>query len=68
MIIHSILDSDHLFKTLSQAYWPVAGMDLLLFSAGLARRLGPQPPATAKAAAGTRQASRVTAREGAPDA
>lgn len=72
VLLNGLTTGDHLLKTLSQAYWPVAGMDLLLlFSAGLAlwsrRRLG-RPPATAKAAAGARQASGVTAKEGAPDA
>ena len=72
VLLNGLTTGDHLFKTLSQAYWPVAGMDmLLLFGAGLAlwssRILG-RAPATAKAAAGARQASGVTAKEGAPDA
>ena len=60
VLLNGFTTGDHLLKTLSQAYWPVAGMDLLLlFGAGLAlwsrRRLG-RPPANAKAAAGARQA------------
>ncbi len=72
VLLNGLTTGDHLFTTLAQGYWPVAGMDLLLLSgAGLAlwssRRLG-RPPASAKAAAGARQASWGTAKEGAPDA
>jgi len=72
VLLNGVTTGDHLFKTLTRGYWPVAGMDmLLLLGTGVALwcswRLS-RPPATAKTAASARQVSRDTVGEGTPDA
>jgi hypothetical protein len=45
VVLNGITTGDHLFQTLAQGYWPVAGMDLMLLAAAALatacwRRLG----------------------------
>ncbi len=53
-VLNWVTTGDHLLKTLSEGYWPVAGLDLLLLAgaavaAWTARKLGHRPAAAMKA-------------------
>jgi uncharacterized iron-regulated membrane protein len=63
--LNGVTTGDHLFKTLAEGYWPVAGMDLMLLAAGALaalcwRRLGRAAPRAARRPA---QAALPVARE-----
>ncbi|WP_022977338.1 PepSY-associated TM helix domain-containing protein [Nevskia ramosa] len=56
VVLNAVTTGDHLFKTLSEAYWPVAGTDLMLLACAAlaaiaARRLQRRATAVASAAA-----------------